>query len=75
LKKELDLVEERWWVINNETLMMGEDYRSEALKLICQIGVLNQTVSDLEEESQKQKEELETIHEAHAAQTTQYELS
>ena len=53
LKKELDLVEERWWSINNETIMMGEDYRSEALALICQINVLNQTVSNLEDQAAK----------------------
>jgi gas vesicle protein len=65
LKKELDLVEERWWAINNETLMVGEDYRSEALSLITQIGTLNQTVSDLEETNQNQQEALEKINETH----------
>jgi hypothetical protein len=28
LKAELDIVEEKWILINNENCMVGEDYRS-----------------------------------------------
>ena len=31
LKRELDVVEDKWQMINNENCMVGEDYRSRAL--------------------------------------------
>lgn len=34
LKKELDVIEEKWLLINNENIMIGEDYRSTALQFL-----------------------------------------
>jgi hypothetical protein len=31
LKAELDIVEEKWILINNENCMVGEDYRSQTI--------------------------------------------
>lgn len=49
LKKELDIVEEKWSHINDQSLMLGEDYRSHALSLMDQIYGLRINVQELED--------------------------
>ena len=48
LKRELEVVEEKWASINNENCMSGEDYRSEALRLLGIVEDLNQTIKNRE---------------------------
>lgn len=33
LKRELDIIEQKWMRINDENIMVGEDYRSSALQM------------------------------------------
>lgn len=44
LKAELDIVEEKWILINNENCMVGEDYRSQTIQRQEKIQFLNQIV-------------------------------
>lgn len=48
LKRELDVVEDKWLAINNENCMVGEDYRSQALQLHNIIANLNRTIQSRE---------------------------
>lgn len=48
LKRELEVVEDKWAAINNENCMAGEDYRSEAFRLVSIVEELNQTVKNRE---------------------------
>jgi hypothetical protein len=46
LKKELDVVEEKWQQISMQNAMVGEDYRSQGVKLMEAIAALTQTVEE-----------------------------
>ena len=48
LKRELDVVEDKWQAINNENCMVGEDYRSQAMSLLDKLGELNQVIQQRE---------------------------
>lgn len=48
LKRELDLVEDKWFIINNENCMVGEDFRSLVLEMQARVQTLNQTVATRE---------------------------
>ena len=37
LKRELDLVEDKWFLINNENCMVGEDFRSLVLEMQAKV--------------------------------------
>lgn len=41
LKSELDTVEERWMLISQRNCMVGEDYRSQAVKLMETVDKVN----------------------------------
>ena len=49
LKKELDVIEEKWLLINNENIMIGEDYRSKALEFLDKTNKLNTIIFEKNE--------------------------
>lgn len=65
LKKELDVVEDKWWNINNQSMMLGEDYRSHGIMLMDQIAHLNGVVQELEEKCSKGSEDYAELLEKH----------
>jgi hypothetical protein len=60
LKRELDVVEDKWQMINNENCMVGEDYRSRALSLFDKFDTLNQVIASREAALLKMQETIDT---------------
>lgn len=48
LKRELDSIEEKWMCINNENIMVGEDYRSAACEMRNLLAGLQATIEERE---------------------------
>ncbi len=54
LKRELDMVEDKWLVINNQNCMVGEDFRSLTIEMCTKVETLNQYVASRDVEISKQ---------------------
>jgi hypothetical protein len=58
LKRELDVVEEKWMHLNNENMMQGEDYRSAALQMQNFISGLHQTIEGKNAKIERDQDEI-----------------
>lgn len=58
LKRELEVVEEKWQRINDENMMQGEDYRSAALQMQSFMLGLHQTIEGKNAKIERDADEL-----------------
>lgn len=58
LKRELEVVEEKWQRINDENMMQGEDYRSAALQMQNFVNSLHQTIEGKNAKIERDADEL-----------------
>ena len=73
MKRELDLVEDKWWQINNQSLMTAEDHRSQALLLHTNVNNLTETVQDLDCQLLSTTNQLNDANNHNAQQLLDYE--
>ena len=73
IKQELDQVEEKWIHINDENIMTGEDYRSQAHRMTFMLQDLNKQIDDLNMQLTAQQSEIEGLQLQLSEKTEQYE--